>query len=313
MQRAHTSRSRRASRNLFILSFISPAILLYAVFVVWPLLQSFQISLYRWHGLSKYKQFVGVQNYKKLAQDDAFKRSLEHNLALLLIILVGALVIGVLLAHAMQGTGKMAKLLRSIYLFPQVMSLVVVAILWQFIFDPNWGLVTSGLKAVGLSKLPAWLHSPRNEIPAWLGDPHTAFGCVAIAFLWYVAGFYIMLFSAGLRGISAEVQEAAELDGALGWRRFWKVTWPMLWSIKRVAVVYVVINVMNAFALIKIMTDGGPDRSTEVMLTYLYEQAFKNSQYGYATALALVNFVVAMLLSVIILFIYRKSPEAARA
>ena len=121
-----------------------------------------------------------------------------------------------------------------------------------------------------------------------------------------------MLFSAGLRGIPAEVQEAAELDGALGWRGFWKVTWPMLWSIKRIAVVYVVINVMNAFALIFIMTSGGPDRSTEVMLTYLYEQAFKNSQYGYATALAVINFVVAMLLSVIILFIYRKNPEGAR-
>jgi N-acetylglucosamine transport system permease protein len=312
MQRAYTPRSRRASRNLFILSFISPAILLYAVFVVWPLLQSFQISLYRWHGLSKYRQFVGAQNYKKLAQDDAFKRALEHNLALLVIILVGALVIGVLLAHAMQGTGKVAKLLRSIYLFPQVMSLVVVAILWQFIFDPAWGLVTSGLKATGLSKLPIW-GGPRNELPSWLGDPKTAFGCVAIAFLWYVAGFYIMLFSAGLRGIPAEVQEAAELDGALGWRKFWKVTWPMLWSIKRIAVVYVVINVMNVFALVKIMTNGGPDRSSEVMLTYLYEQAFTNSQYGYATALALVNFVVAMLLSVIILFMYRKNPEGARA
>lgn len=243
-----------------------------------------------------------MQNFKKLAGDLTFRRALEHNLGLLVVILIFALAIGVGLAHAMQGTGRISRFLRSIYLFPQVISLVVVALIWEFIFDPAWGLVTSGLNGVGLNK---WTRP-------WLSDPGAAFWCVAIAFVWYVAGFYIMLFSAGLRNIPQEVNEAAELDGATGMRRFWRVTWPMLWSIKRIAVVYVVINVMGVFTLVYLMTGGGPDRGTEVMLTYLYEQGFKNHVYGYATTLALANFVVAMVLSGLVMFVFRKNPEGAR-
>jgi N-acetylglucosamine transport system permease protein len=116
-----------------------------------------------------------------------------------------------------------------------------------------------------------------------------------------------------LKGIPQEVNEAADLDGAKGMTKFWRVTWPMLWSVKRVAIVYIVINVMNIFALVYLMTKGQPDRKTEVMLTYLYEQAFTNGQFGYATSLAVANFVVAMGLSLILMFVFRKNPEGARA
>ena len=218
-----------------------------------------------------------------------------------MLVVVGFLAIafGVLFAHTMTGTGPIQKLLRSVYLFPQVISLVVVAVLWEFIYDPAFGLLTSGLKAIHLDRL----------VHTWLGDAHTALWCVMASFLWYVVGFYIMLFTAGLKGIPQEVNEAASLDGALGFRRFRTVTWPMLWSIKRIAVVYVVINVMNVFTLVYIMTVGGPDRGTEVLLTYLYERSFKDSQFGYGTAIAVANFVVAMLLSLLLMFVFRKNPE----
>ncbi len=270
--------------------------------MVWPLLQSFRISFYRWTAYSENKKFIGFQNYGRLAKDEVFRRSLEHNLGLLAVVLICALILGVALAHLMQGQDRVSKFLRSIYLFPQVISLVVVALIWEFIFDPAWGLVTSGLNGIGLGRFAK----------PWLSDPTSAFWCVAIAFVWYVLGFYIMLFSAGLRGIPAEVNEASELDGAVGWRRFWKVTWPMLWSIKRIAVTYVVINVMGVFTLVYLMTQGGPDRGTEVMLTYLYEKGFTDHVYGYATTLALANFAVAMLLSGGVMFLFRKNPEGAR-
>jgi ABC-type sugar transport system permease subunit len=121
-----------------------------------------------------------------------------------------------------------------------------------------------------------------------------------------------MLFSAGLRALPAEVVEACALDGATGMTRFWRVTWPMLWSVKRVAIVNITITVMNIFALIYLMTQGGPDRATEVMLTYLYQTAFVNSQFGYATAIAVANFVIIMILSVAILFFTRRNPEVSR-
>ena len=183
------------------------------------------------------------------------------------------------------------------------MSLVVVAIVWQFIYNPSFGLLTSGMNAAGLGKATR----------AWLGDESTALPAVGVVFVWYIVGFYITLFAAGLRTIPGEVHEAAQLDGAHGLQKFWRVTWPMLWAVKRVAAVYLIVNVLNIFALVYLTTQGGPDRKTEVILTYLYESAFKNNQFGYATAIAVVNFILAMALCGLVLFLYRRNPEAARA
>ncbi|MGI8923821.1 MAG: carbohydrate ABC transporter permease [Fimbriimonadales bacterium] len=294
---------RRDGRTTFIITFLAPAVGLYGVFVVWPLLQSFVLSLYRWRGVSAKKTYVGLENFQALTRDDVFWQALKNNLWLLVVGGLAVLVIGVTIAHAMQGSGRMARALRGIYLFPQVISLVVVAILWMFLYNPSFGLITSGLNAIGLGDLAR----------PWLGDSKTALPSVGIAFLWYVLGFYIMLFAAGIKSIRSEIHEAAALDGSAGLSKFWKVTWPMLWSVKRVAVVYIVINVMNVFALVYLMTQGGPDRKTEVMLTYLYEQAFKNNLFGYATALAVGVFVVSMAFCLILMFLFRKNPEEARA
>ncbi len=291
------------SRTCFIAAFLAPAALLYGLFVVLPLIQSFQLSLFRWRGVSQQRTFVGLENFRSLLQDEVFRKALGNNLWLLGIGGFAILVLGLALAHAMQSAGKASRFLRGIYLFPQIISLVVVAILWTFLYNPSFGLLTAGFKAVGLGGLAK----------PWLGDSATALPAVGVAFLWYVLGFYIMLFSAGLRAIPAEVDEAAELDGAKGMRKFWGVTWPMLWSVKRVAVTYIVINVMNVFALVYLMTQGGPDRSTEVMLTYLYEQAFKNSQFGYATALATANFLIAMLLAAGVMAFFRRNPERSES
>lgn len=214
------------------------------------------------------------------------------------------LALAVALAVAMDRAGKTARFLRGIYLFPQVVSLVVVAILWQFLYNPSFGLIKAGFAGIGAKSLSEQV---------WLGDPRTALPAVGVAFAWYVLGFYIMLFATGLKQIPQEVNEACALDGAHGLTKFRYVTWPMLWPVKRIAVTYMVINVMNIFALVFLMTKGQPDRKTEVMLTYLYEQAFTNGQFGYATALAVVNFVVAMALSLLLMWLFRRNPEAARA
>jgi len=289
-------------RALFIVSFLSPAVLLYAVFVIWPLFQAFAFSMYRWRGVSAHRKFVGMENFAKLAHDEAFAKAVKNNLELLIIGGLIVLVVSVGLAHAMQGTGRMAKALRSVILLPQMVSLVVVAILWTFIFNPNFGLLTSGMKAAGLGKF----------VHTWLAEPQTALPSVGTAFAWYAIGFYALLFSTALKSLPEEVGEAASLDGATGLRRFWRVTWPMLWSVKRIAVVHLTITVMNVFALVFLMTQGGPDRATEVLLTYLYENAFVNSQFGYATAVAIANFIIVMLLSLILMAVFRRDPQEPR-
>lgn len=292
----------RRGRTLFIISFLAPAVLLYVGFVIYPLIQAFALSAYRWRGLSPVKTYVGGGNFVKLAHDQVFWKSVENNLWILVVCgaIVIALSIGV--AHGLQSAGKLSRTLRTIVLFPQMISLVAVAILWMFIFNPQFGLLTSGMKAVGLG---GWTHT-------WLGEPETALASVGVSFIWYAVGFYIMLFAAGLKSLPADVIEASALDGATGMKRFWRVTWPMLWSVKRIAVVYLAINVVNIFALVFLMTQGGPDRATEVMLTYLYQNAFKFSEFGYATAIAVANFVLVMILAAVILFAFRRDPTEPR-
>lgn len=293
---------RRRSQFAFVLAFLSPALLLYAGLVLFPLAQAFQLSLYRWRGVSGTRKFIGFQNYNKLLHDDVFLKALQHNIWLLIVGAICIFAIGLLIASAMQRESRIVRACRAIVLFPQVISLVVVAILWTFIFDPGFGLLDSTLTAAHQER---FIHS-------WLSESATALPAVTVAFLWYAIGFYVMLFGAGMKGIPEEVIEAAQLDGSRGLHRFRKITWPLLWSIKRVAAVYVVVNVMNVFALVSLMTQGGPDRHTEVMLTYLYEQAFSNSQFGYAASLAVANFIVAMLLSFGIMAWMRRDPAEAR-
>ncbi len=294
---------RRRERALFIAAFLAPACLLYGVFVIWPVLEAFAFSLYRWRGISDQRTFVGVDNFRRLFADEVFGVTLLHNLQLFLGAGAAIVVLSLLIAHALQGKSRLVRGLRSVYLFPQVISLVVVAVLWTFIYNPNFGVLNAALRVVGFANL--------GKTP-WLGVPSAALGAVAVAFIWHGLGFYVMLFAAGIRQIPIDVQEAATLDGAAGLERFRLITLPMLWAVLRVALVYLAINTLNIFALVYLMTQAGPDRHTEVMLTYLYELAFKNSDFGLGTALAVANFAVVMAVSGILLGLMRRDPQEAR-
>jgi len=293
---------RNPGRSMFIALYLAPALILYAVFVVWPLIQAFQFSMYRWSGLSNQSTMIGLDNFRALAHDDHFWNALKHNIWLEIVIGVLVVILSLVVAHALIAKGSSVKWLRGVILFPQMMSLIVVAILWMFIYNPQFGLLNAIFGA---------LHMPGDQ-KTWLGKPDTALAAVGIAFAWYAVGFYAMLFAAGLSGIPAEVNEAAELDGAVGLQKFFKVTWANLWAMKRIVAVHLTITVLNVFVLVFIMTSGGPDRATDVLLTYLYERAFTDSNFGYATAIAVANFAVAMVLTLIILKAIGRDPTEAR-
>jgi N-acetylglucosamine transport system permease protein len=188
-----------------------------------------------------------------------------------------------------------------------VISLVVVAMLWTFIFDPSLGFIQPTLEPMGV-KIPGV-----DYAHGILGSASSAKPAVGLTFIWYALGFYVMVLAAGIRSIPDDVKEAAELDGASGLSRFWKVTWPLLWSVRRIVVIHIVIAMMNTFALVRLMTNGGPDGSTEVTLSYLYKRGFSpDSFYGEATAIGVVNFVVAMLLTLIVILLFRRDPSGVR-
>ena len=295
-------RGGKKGRAAFIASFLAPSVLLYGIFVVWPFIQTFYLSVFRFRGVSSKRTYVGGQYFEALLKDDVFWQCMKNVGFLLLVGGVTVLVLSVLISHAMQNKGPMSKLLRSVYLFPQVISVVAVAVLWRFIYQPQGGLLNGILKPLGIA-------GPEN---GWLGSTNTALASVTVAWIWLSLGFYTMLFAAGLKGIPEEVNEAAALEGVTGLKKFWAITWPMLWSIKRVAVVYIVINVMNVFGLVYVMTQGQPARKTETLLTYLYDQSILNSKFGYAAALATVNFVIILAISLLVMLMFRRDPQAAR-
>lgn len=293
---------RRKSRALFRAAFLAPAVLIYGGFVIYPLLQAFMLAFYKLSGLSTKKRFVGLANFERIFSDGVFVQALIHNLILLGVALILIMVIGLPVAHAAQGESKLAKLVRGVYLFPHMISMVIVGILWGFIFHPKIGMITNGLELIGI-----------KDVPAWTGDTRTALYTIVVAFVWYMLGFYIMIFASGLKSISEDVTEAASLDGAKGMRRFWLITWPLIWPMRRIAVIHACIGALNTFALVRLMTAGGPDRASEVTLTYLYERGFQpNSFYGEATAIALLNFLAVMLVAGVVVLAFGKNPVEAR-
>ena len=292
---------RSRSRFWFRFGFLAPACLLYGILVLIPLVQSFQLSTFRLSGLSDRREFVGFDNFIGIFKNGTLAQALQHNAFLLVGAVSLILVFGYLAALAAGGAGRMAAFLRNVYLFPHVISLVVVAILWQALYNPQFGLFSSVLRAGQI------------EPPVWLNDSRTALPSVLIAFVWYVLGFSIMVLQAGLKGISPDVHEAAELDGAVGARRFWNIQWPLTWSTRRIVVIHTCIGAMNTFALVRLMTNGGPDRATEVALTYLYERGFQpNSFFGEATAIAVINFIAVLLISGLVMVIFGRNPVEAR-
>ncbi len=293
---------RRAERRRFIIAFLAPAVSLYAIFVILPLIQAFGFSMYRWKGLSAKKVWVGFENFIGAFHDDLFRKAITNTFYLLLFVGMFVFLVAPAIASATSGKGKSAKFIRGVYLFPHVISMVVVGVLWMFLLNPNWGLINAVIRM---------LHIPMENV-SWLGNPRTALLAVGAAFIWYALGFYIMLFSAALENIPEEVKEAAALDGASGLKRFMRVYWPMIWSIKRVAATYIVINVINVFSLVRIMTDGGPDGATEVPLTHIYNRAIQGSAFGYGSALSILVFAMTLILSFAVMAVFRNDPTEAR-
>jgi N-acetylglucosamine transport system permease protein len=288
-------RGRDWGTGAFVCGLLAPAVLLYFGLVLWPMEQSFWVAFHRWRGLSGSMTFVGFDNFRQIAGDDSFRAALGHNFAFFLMAATAVLTLGLFFANALAGQpGQRVRgleLFRALFLFPNVVSIVAVAILWMFLYNPNWGLVNAMLRLVGLG---SWAKT-------WLGNQSTVMPAVTVAYVWYVLGFYILLFRAGIQGVPAEINEAASIDGATGSQRFWLVTVPLLNDILRLGVIHLVISSMNLFALIWVLAPPtSVGNATEVSLTYLYQKGFTEQQFGYSTAIGAVNFLIVMGITVLL-------------
>ncbi len=285
------------NRNLFIILGLVPGFLLVLLIIVYPAVKALYMSFFDATALSQNPSFIGLDNFLYLAKDDNFIVSLKNTLLLMLVVPVVTLFFSVLLAVMVtQGNFKEKALYRVLFFFPSVLSLIVVGIIWSFIYNPNLGILNRFLEGIGLDSM-AFM---------WLGDSRTALKAIGATLVWQAAGYYMIMYIAGIDRIPPELYESATLDGAGPVRRFTAVTFPFLWELMRITYIFAVNGVVSlSFVLSTVMTGGGPGLSTSVIFLYMYNQAFTNANFGYAMSIA----VVAMLILFVLALVSNKLTE----
>jgi multiple sugar transport system permease protein len=303
--KGHTQTVRRQSswwkRNQARLTpwlFLAPGLILFTIYVMLPISQSIQISLYEWDGLSP-ASYVGFANYVELIDDDQFYTALWNNVRWLVLFML-ALPIGLVMALFLNQVVFGIRLIKSLFFFPFVISQVVIGLIFTWFYEPNYGVIAPLLNLLGYE---GW---------AILADEDYATYGIIIAGLYPQIAYCMILYLTGLNNINADQIEAGRMDGARGFSLFWNIILPQLRPATFIAVVVTVIGALRSFDMIAIMTQGGPWGSTNVLAYFMFEQALSEYGYrmGYGSAIATILF--AIMLVYILFFIYRMYRDEAR-
>jgi ABC-type sugar transport system permease subunit len=255
--------------------FILPAVIIFAIFYIYPFFKVFQLGLYEWDGIMPTKQFVALGNFKEIIfQDKIWWQSMLNAGWITFIALTLQNALAFLLAWACDREIKMKNFYRVIFFIPPVLSEVVVGLVWQWILDGNYGLLNGWLIKMGFPQL----------VRHWLSDPRTAINCVAMVHCWKGFGWGFLIFLAGLQTIPRELYEAARVDGANAWHSFKSITVPLMIPVAVTVAILTVLGTMQAFVLIIAMTGGGPAYHTQVPVLRILASMRGSSRFGYACA-----------------------------
>lgn len=275
--------------TVLIALFLLPALILFLLFVIYPIFRSVYFSMFDWNGLGPAVDFVGLQNFKDILTDQVFLKALR-NVLLIIVFSLGlqlplALTLAVLVGQDLPGRG----LFRTIFFMPYVLAEVNVAIMFMLLYnpDPDRGLLNAIVAAWGAKPV------------GWLSDPNLVLLSIFFALTWKFFGFHMLLYLAGLQNIPAELEEAARIDGANSFQNFFYITLPLLGSTIRTSVYLSVLGCIQQFILIWIMTKGGPINASETLATYMYRFGFVRFQLGYGSAVAIYMFIICLIFSLI--------------
>lgn len=276
---------------LFVCISVLPAVILTLMFTIWPTVQALYLSFTNATSLGLNNKFVGLDNYIYMFHDKSFIQALINTAKLMAVVPVITIFCSLVLAFVLnQCKLKERVLYRTIFYFPNIVSLTVVGIIWSFVFHPNVGIVNKILGAVGLESLQR----------SWLGDSKTALWCIAFTLLWQAAGYYMVMHIAAMDGISPEIYESATLDGASAWRKLVSITMPLMKDIIGITFVLALSGTINlSFVLSQVMTGGGPNGASSVLLQYMYTQGFVNGNFGYAMAITVFTLAISVALSML--------------
>lgn len=276
---------------LFICISVLPAVILTLMFTIWPTAQALYLSFTNATSLGLNNKFVALDNYIYMFHDKSFIQALINTAKLMAVVPVITIFCSLVLAFVLnQCKLKEMVLYRTLFYFPNIVSLTVVGIIWSFVFHPNVGIINKILGAVGLESLQR----------SWLGDSKTALWCIAFTLLWQAAGYYMVMHIAAMDGISPEIYESATLDGASAWRKLISITMPLMKDIIGITFVLALSGTINlSFVLSQVMTGGGPNGASSVLLQYMYTQGFVNGNFGYAMAITVFTLAISVALSML--------------
>jgi ABC-type sugar transport system permease subunit len=273
--------------------FLAPSCVILLVFVAYPIIQSFWMSLHDWSFFASHHRWIGLSNYREMLHDSRFWNALKNTAIYTACVVPLQVALGLALAVALQRVTRTNTILRSIYFFPVISALATMGIVWKFLLDPNIGMIPHLLSAAGLPSAD-FLQSTTWALPS-----------IIVVGVWKSVGFSMVIFLAALQDVPESLLEAAALDGAGPWMRFRRVTLPLLRPSMLFAAIIATIASMQLFDLVYVMTKGGPLFHTETLVTYLYEVGFQNFRSGYAAAISWVLFLLIMLLSIFQLRLFR--------
>ncbi|WP_094548485.1 carbohydrate ABC transporter permease [Petroclostridium xylanilyticum] len=267
--------------------FLLPNFIGFFIFTFIPVLAAFVLSFMQWDSANPAK-FIGLKNFELMFKDSSFIISFWNTICYTFTTVPLTIIVALALAVALNNGVKGITVFRAIHFFPHVASIVAISVVWQFLYNADFGPINMFLKTMGINDPPRWTASVQWAMPA-----------VIIMSVWKSAGYYMVMFLSGLKSISNQLYEAATIDGANAWEKFWSITLPMLSPTMFFVVIMCLINSFKVFDQIYIMTEGGPGRATSVLVYQIYSQAFINFKFGYASAMALILFLIIFIITFI--------------
>jgi len=278
---------RAIKRNLTGYAFILPNFIGLFIFTLLPIIFVFGLSVMEWDSAHPVK-FIGLENFIRMAGDSTFKISIANTfyyaLGTVPFTLMASLGLAIILNKKIRGKN----IFRTLFFFPYVASLIAVVVVWNMLFHPDMGPVNSLLYAIGIKNPPRWSASVYAAMPT-----------VILFSVWRYMGYYMIMYLAALQGVPQELYEAGKLDGATGWQRFRYITLPMLTPMTFFICIMLTIQCFKVFDIIYAMTNGGPGRATTVLVYYIYNQAFSEFNFGYASAMSVILFLVVLVVTIL--------------
>ncbi len=291
------SQRRRRETAIAATVFLAPALLVIAIFVLYPIVQSFVTSGYEWNGYSSNKVFIGLGNWVELMKDKTFWYAFRNNLVVMVLSIVIQMPIGLALATFLDRVGKKGNICKVIWFIPMLMSSVAIGYLFRYALDANTGFVSAISQLFGGGKVDL------------LGNPDTVLYTVIIIIAWQFIPFYMVYYMAGYSSLPMDIHEAALVDGATESQYFWRISLPLLKPSIKSAIVLSMVGSLKYFDLVYVMTSGGPSHASELMATYMYTNAFSSYRMGYASAIASGMFILISVIAIVTMRLLNRKED----